>query len=283
MTEFLIGADPEIFVRRNGKAASAYGLVDGTKEKPQPTTYGAVQVDGMALEFNIEPVSSHNFEEFNRNIVRTIADLRRLAGDGINFNLSPTQDFPEELLKAQPKEALELGCDPDFNAYTMKENPKPNADVNFRTAAGHIHVGWGADIPVENEQHMEICAGFVKQLDRSVGMFMTYIDRDSRRRELYGKAGAFRPKSYGVEYRTPSNVWLKNRDRRQFLFNLLNYTIREHTNGRTILSQFDDAGIQNIINEGDHETAKIMLTALFPRNLAWKNVQEEVEKTYAEK
>ncbi len=38
-------------------------------------------------------------------------------------------------------------------------------------------------------------------------------DKDTERRGMYGKAGAFRPKPYGVEYRTLSNAWLSNDER----------------------------------------------------------------------
>ncbi len=43
---------------------TASGLVipDTAKEKPFPVTNGAVQVDGMALEYNIDPAST--VEEF---------------------------------------------------------------------------------------------------------------------------------------------------------------------------------------------------------------------------
>ena len=38
------------------------------------------------------------------------------------------------------------------------------------------------------------------------------MDTDQKRRTLYGKAGAYREKSYGVEYRTLSSFWLKTDD-----------------------------------------------------------------------
>ena len=45
---------------------SAHGLIPGTKYEPYPIPHGALQVDGTALEFNINPSSS--YEEFNTNI-----------------------------------------------------------------------------------------------------------------------------------------------------------------------------------------------------------------------
>jgi hypothetical protein len=54
------------------------------------------------------------------------------------------------------------------------------------------------------------CITLVKQLDAYLGIPSLEWDKDTLRRRLYGKAGAFRPKPYGVEYRTLSNAWLKN-------------------------------------------------------------------------
>ena len=49
-----VGADPELFVKKGRSFQSAYGMIPGTKQKPKKVIKGAVQVDGMALEFNID-------------------------------------------------------------------------------------------------------------------------------------------------------------------------------------------------------------------------------------
>src|SRR5690554_4628554 len=53
-----VGSDPELFVKdqASNKYVSAHGLVQGTKQVPQAVDNGAVQVDGMALEFNTNPI-----------------------------------------------------------------------------------------------------------------------------------------------------------------------------------------------------------------------------------
>lgn len=283
--QFLLGADPEVFVRKNGKPVSAHGMIEGTKSSPKKTSNGAVQVDGMALEFNIDPVHYRRFDEFNYNIVKTIRDLKELAGE-VSIIPEPVQVFGEEFMAEQPDEAKELGCDPDFNAYTGEENPRPDGDRPFRTGAGHVHIGWGADIPVENREHFEICQEFVKVLDSTVGMYMTYIDRDPRRRELYGKAGAFRVKPYGVEYRTPSNVWIKNKSRRQMMHFLLGYAIDAHCAGRPIdkIIGVSSDRVREIIDTGDWKTAFDLLTKLFSNypgingRAIWNTIVKEQQK-----
>ena len=259
---FTIGCDPEIFLKKNNKGHSCFGLIPGDKQNPFKTDGGAVQVDGMAAEFNTDPVPIHNFDEFNANIIKQLKFLRNEIPKEYSLSIVPVMDFDKKHMDEQPEAAKELGCDPDYNAYTLKPNPRPEgASVYFRSGAGHIHYGWGADIPTDNEDHLKICANFVKCLDATVGLFMTFIDREPRRRELYGKAGAFRPKSYGVEYRTPSNVWIINRDTRKLIHALSKKTIDLASNGREacdIIGVREDE-IQEIINTGNHALAKIYL------------------------
>jgi len=283
MSAFTIGADPELFLRENGKAISAFGMVEGTKESPYKTPNGAYQVDGMALEFNIDPVSTvGQFEQFNINIIKTIQEMKQRVSQNSDvkkytFAIQPTQDFDEKYLESQPAAALELGCDPDFNAYTGEENPRPDGTRTFRTAAGHVHVGWGANIPTDNEEHREICNNFVKMLDATVGMFMTFIDRDPRRREMYGKAGACRYKPYGVEYRTPSNVWIINRDRREMMYILVQIAISKMRNGMSVKDStgLSEEEIQLVINTGDYKTAKLLLDRQLGFIKVWQKICED--------
>jgi len=207
--KILIGADPELFVRNknHGAFVSGHGLIPGTKYQPHKVDCGAVQVDGMALEFNIDPAET--VDEFFRNI-NTVRDRLQRMVSGYELVADPVAEFEESVLSAQPPEALELGCEPDFCAWTGQENPRPDGKVNFRSGAGHIHIGWCDGADVRSKNHMEDCLSVVKQMDYYLGIHSLQWDTDNRRRSLYGKAGAFRPKPYGVEYRTLSNAWLRD-------------------------------------------------------------------------
>lgn len=282
-TGFSFGCDPEFFlVDKDGKPVSAHGLIPGTKAEPWKCPSGAYQVDGIAAEFNTDPVDSHDFASFNANIVRVIKELDtavKKSKPDAKFKIAPVMEFDQAFADSLPDDAKELGCDPDYDAYTLKPNPRPDGDRLFRTASGHVHVGWGSDIPTDNDEHIQICADFVKMLDATVGLLMTYIDRDPRRRELYGKAGAFRPKPYGVEYRTPSSVWLKNKTYRMAVWQLMNYAINRLRNGCPVeqTTGYSSERIQEIINTGDVDTATNILERSYGRNYTaqWKAVQAQ--------
>ncbi len=106
-----------------------------------------------------------------------------------------------------PKEELEhpgaynFGCDPDYSAWTLTRNPKPKAaDAALRSCGGHVHVGF--DKKAIDEVKL------IRAMDLFLGVPSVLMDKGDLRKQLYGKAGAFRSKDYGVEYRTLSNFWV---------------------------------------------------------------------------
>jgi hypothetical protein len=237
--DILVGADPEVFVRKAGKKSfqSAHGLIQGDKKNPQKVHLGAVQVDGMALEFNIDPAK--NEKEFITNIT----EVMRIMGEmvpGYEMVPQPVAAFSQAVMKKQPKEALELGCEPDFNAWKDGEvNPRPNGDVNFRTGAGHVHIGWTDNVDVNDPGHREACIMAAKQLDYYLGLGSLVYDTDTKRRTLYGAAGAFRPKPYGVEYRVLSNAWLQSEELMGWVYRMTIKGITDLFNGKAAYKNYD--------------------------------------------
>ena len=244
----LLGSDPELFVAKEGEFISAHGLIEGDKKHPHLVKCGAVQVDGMALEYNTNPAATVG--EWEKNHVSVKRSLRYLLGGGYNIKATPTAFFSEEVFNSTPAEAKILGCEPDFNAYTQDINPAPNADVPFRTGAGHIHIGWTKDEDITDPFHLGECYALTKALDLFLGVPSVLMDNDVKRRELYGQAGAFRPKSYGLEYRVLSNFWTKSPKLRAWAFNntIAGINWAKHSSGGVLY--------MNIINDNNLLQAK---------------------------
>jgi hypothetical protein len=260
-----IGCDPELFVTKDGKFRSAYGLVPGTKENPHKVEYGAVQVDGMALEFNIDPVDNvDDFVKYNKAVMTQLKDMV----PGYEFAIVPSCRFNGNHFRAQPDEAKELGCTPDYNAWTMRENPKPNNKTTMRTASGHIHIGFCEDADPQDADHMLRCAILVKQLDCFLGLPSVLFDKDSARRSMYGAAGAFRPKPYGVEYRVLSNAWLLSEERMRFVYNQTVSAVDYLVRGVRPFDNIGEATIRNIINCSNTLRAELNMENFVPNGVA---------------
>ncbi len=211
-----IGADPEVFFCTEGRLVMpACGLVGGSKDAPVPVHKGALQEDNVMAEFNIDPALTS--EEFVCNVNTVYEQLVGKAHDsGLLLAHRASAEFPMFLLEQHPQ-AMQFGCEPDFNGYTKRVNPTPDVHSNLRTCAGHIHIGFEAEIV--DEDYMDMCGSVVGYLDWIVGLWTVLHDSDKVRRERYGKAGAFRPKPYGLEYRVPSNFWLRDDTLKSDIFN----------------------------------------------------------------
>lgn len=257
-----IGADPEVFVRQGGVNVSGHEMIPGTKKKPHAVKHGAVQVDGTALEFNIEPASTQ--EEFVRNIKEVMAQLKQMIPADAELDISAVARYEAQYFANLPKVAKELGCDPDFDAYTGAETERKAGERPFRTAAGHIHIGWTNNEDPYIAKHFQSCRTLVKDLDIWLGLPSVIFDPESKdRRDLYGKAGCFRPKHYGVEYRVLSNKWLQSDELTGWAFNQTKAAFDWLMGGNGPLNRHVSAKqVQKAINESNVELAKALLTNL---------------------
>lgn len=249
---FLIGCDPEVFVKKNGTFLSAHGLIHGTKKNPFKVRNGAVQVDGMALEFNIDPAATE--DQFCINVQDVLAQMCLMVPD-YEVVATPVAHFDPAYLKTQPEEALELGCDPDYNAWTGLVNERPDGNRPMRTAAGHIHIGWTNNVDIEYDyDHINMAKAVVRQMDFVLGLPSLFYDGDSERRSMYGKSGACRFKPYGVEYRTLSNAWLNSEKLMRFVYRNAQAGLKALMSGTNFTVKYGD--IQDIINTSDKKEAQ---------------------------
>lgn len=233
MSRILIGADPELFAYRGENYISVHDILPGTKSQPVKVPNGAIQVDGVAAEFNIDPADNEETFFVNVNSVKTfLSNFIGVNDSGITLLARPTAFFNKEYFDKLPDFAKELGCEPDYSAYTKAPNPKPSTTEPFRTGSGHVHIGW-TDVPEEFlfNGHFIDCCELVKQLDATL-LPMSYLwDADNTRRKLYGSKGSFRPKKYGVEYRVLSNAWVDQDWTTRYVFSLTKAVSEMFLNG----------------------------------------------------
>lgn len=240
-----LGCDPEIFlVNEAGKFISSVGLIGGSKDAPMAIDENgnAVQEDNVTVEFNTPPCSSK--EMFIENIRKNKEWLTNKATElGLSVSIVPSAVFEEDQL--QTEGAQTFGCEPDYNAWRNGQvNPRPMApNRNLRSCGGHIHV----ELPEWVDRWL-----VVRWMDVYVGCMMLEFDNDQARRSLYGRAGACRPKSYGVEYRTASNRWIEDDEKISWVWDQTDKAVEKAMQGIQFTEEQAEK-IQRCINENNLE------------------------------
>ena len=246
----LRGADPEVFLKsvETGSPVVSIGLIGGTKKKPRKIGNGyALQEDNVTAEFNIPP--SNNKKAFVASLEYTLSFLRsELSPKGLDLSIVPSMEFTEEQL--DHPQAQELGCEPDYNAWTGEMNPRPFAPPSLRSAGGHLHIGY--DNPT-----IAISQEIIKAHDLFLGVASVLYDPDKRRRQIYGKAGACRFKGYGVEYRTPSNFWISSTELMEWAYEQSEKAINFVNEGIQLTEAMSN-NIINCINKGNKGLVRVL-------------------------
>ena len=251
-----LGADPEIFFIQRGQPKSVEGLVGGTKDEPLqmeglPEGF-CVQEDNVAAEFNIPPAAT--FEEFDRALYRGVAYISKIA-KAHKCKLALVSAMHFSMKELDTPHAQMLGCDPDFNAWTVTKNPRPEPPPSLRTAAGHVHIGW---YKPANEEKVDVARAF----DVFNVLPSILITEKNERRSLYGKAGACRPKAYGVECRALDNFWIGEKRWRAGVWNnTMDMLHKFRTMGGIFSDQIQNYGedIQEAINSHNKEDCALLM------------------------
>lgn len=229
-----LGSDPEGFIRnkKTGEFVSAGGIIPGTKKEPFKVPCGAIQVDGVAAEYNIDPATTA--EEFDRNHQMVQDELLRIIqkkNPDLELVFVAAANFDEKYFLSLPETSRILGCDPDFSCLDGRVIKKKHDITNtpIRTAAGHMHIGFSENEDVASPYHIEDCR-FIAEVFYKKGNFTNNLRRydtkeETLRLKYYGMLGAFRPKSYGVELRQFSNHWVRTSQTRRQMFEYISKSI----------------------------------------------------------
>ena len=227
-----VGLDSEFFFIRGERVISAHRLLP-SKHRPEivlEDREGASKgsagpgvvfhYDGVQGEFSA--VESRNSFDVLRRVQKAIHFSTDLAAKRkISFSLAGCVPVPLKQLRRFPPDVIEFGCDIDFISW-LEGMPNPimceASDHAFRYAGTHLHLGAPEDMESEDDRLFTealLSPGgkieVIKSMDYLVGNTSVMLDQSppsAKRRELYGKAGTYRPTDYGVEYRVLSSFGL---------------------------------------------------------------------------
>ena len=120
---------------------------------------------------------------------------------------------------------------------------------------GHISIGW--DNPTQEQQ-----LDMVKAMDVTVGLESVLLDFDTERKKLYGKAGCFRFREYGIEYRSLSNFWIKSDESLKWAWNTTMKAIELVNSGK--IEEVKELGnyIVEAINTNNKDLAQELLNKI---------------------
>jgi len=202
-----IGGDPEFFIANGKEMVASCDLIGGTKGAGIPFDESLGKSakwleDNVAVELNFDP--QDDWSSATQMIIEVAKGMgRALKAKSLYPVIKPVIPFRPHVL-TNPK-ALVFGCDPDFCAYDKDPKKARTLETetfkDLRFAGGHLHLSY------DNRDEVPHYA-VAMILDAIVGLSLVKWDKQGERRSRYGLAGLFRPKSYGIEYRTPSNFWL---------------------------------------------------------------------------
>lgn len=277
-----IGSDPEVFFSKDGLIVGAERVIpeNGLTSYGRFTT-NRVVLDGVQAE--LHPTVTNSIREHADGIkacFKAISDKLAMMGKTgfeVNFTQVVKVD-PDELSKLSEK-ARVLGCQSSFNIY-RHHRIRVKPDFPMRSAAGHLHLGLQGPIYLPSLD-IDYRKSLVPIIDILVGNTSVLLDRDplaAERRKLYGHAGEFRLPSHGLEYRTPSNFWLRSGyGLMELVFGLA------HTAVSVLHSSLDQTVYGKIIPASNDYEAILASLVDLPRveraieknnpKLAWKNWQ----------
>ncbi len=216
-----IGSDIECFLLNSSdQIINAANHIKYSKEIPYKKQKIKIHYDNILAEFSIPPCETG--KEFVVSITNGLYLLEKLASP---YKLDFTAAAIIDKSVMEDRNASENGCNDETNAYTLTFNTEIEPFIKnsrFRTCGGHIHIG----VDDENLLDPIIKPLFVYMLDLFLGVPSVILDKDMtqvNRRQAFGKAGAYRSKSYGLEYRVLSSWWVTKPEYIALVYNIVEF------------------------------------------------------------
>lgn len=282
-----IGMDPEIVLLSNTtkKLCSAReALGTTTYRKTSPHSFGSseVCVDGFLAEINPAP---NTCREWVLNNIRDCLTMlyNTVERKGLDISCKSTVNVPKPVRTKATEAELELGCEPDYSAYSGQVNiiPDEMRNGNTRSGGGHLHYGFNytcgqTNVSYQSSQDMwetaltyePVAHRIIKAMDYMVGLPCVLLDdkNAATRRKLYGKAGSYRIQPHGIEYRVLSNFWVNHPALASMAMELGRSALRVATCQYNVCEELFNLipaeDVQSIINENCKTEARRLLPKL---------------------
>lgn len=259
-----IGCDPELFLFDNllQRIVPAVGKIGGTKQKPLKLTKGTVQLDGTVVEIGTDP--AYSGEEFVENLQSVISEVQTKLDNRFHGRYSlrcgALAGYSEEDISPRHV-GLEVGCDPQYSFASETELVKvagqDRLSIDAIPVGGHIHVGFGCNLPITDKRLIVSVSRFVDKLYPSLPVVQT--PQSEARRELMNADNALvRIKPYGFEIRNMDSYWLSDKEVAKDMFRRL----------QSVVSILSHGGWGNFLHNTSHiESAVSKLPAKYQGTL----------------
>jgi hypothetical protein len=224
---FSFGSDPELMLMKDGNYKSAIGIIQGSNQNRIKIRGHEFYYDNVLAECAIKPSCS------KEEVVKNFNECLQLYAEMVHpfkLVLQAAHNYDKSELKSP--DAVRVGCDPEYCPYEMKIASSPTEEIlhgTLRTCGGHIHLGH----EVLTEGNNGILAMYM--MDLFLGVPSLWLDKDPTsgiRREMYGAAGRYRVKSYGMEYRSLSNFWLQSPRFVEFIYDMSEFVTNFVVSGK---------------------------------------------------
>lgn len=247
-----IGSDPELFFVKNGEVVPSEEVVELPVEGMNRSL---VIRDGFQGELNPAPGACRQASgTFIAMAFLEAVRQAKLAGTEVSLKVGHV--ISDEVWKKTKPGVKKFGCSPTINSHETNFSRVTGLREKFRAAGGHIHFAL-----LQSHKEVVNYDKLVTVMDIVLGNTCVMLDRDpdnARRRKNYGRAGEYRVKSYGMEYRVPSNFWLKHYTLWSFVSQVGRHAIDIDSQGFSdeLISMFDLKKVRKAINNNDYELAK---------------------------
>jgi len=192
-----LGIEIELAVYQKEEPTTCWFL-PYTKENPFEVDGHLLHKDASMFELAIAPadepskVDANMFDAFNHAVA--------MLPDGAEMKPVPAVRYSDEALARDPYASV-LGCGASQNIYGAPPIANAYGD-NYRYGGIHVNLELDGEFdPVQTIFKLDCVLGL-----NSVAVWEEgYREEMQRRRQYYGRAGEYRVKPFGIEYRTLPN------------------------------------------------------------------------------